>query len=425
MVIALIMSVFAVVWVIRIKKYSAFPKFQSRLLGGLMIISFMLFVNSSTLGWLVPAVIVEEPRYTSCGNWHYHIEFAHWHSGHLEPTLVVRNTNTNDTQRIWLQGLLRETPPGGRRGTWANLVPTMEPYVFRLRHTNIRPYLFQLSYTNTVNYFYPEYSVSLEYGTSYARIVASVMPVAVGPFMYTYDGRFRYRLEDTYLMRHTGHVFHRTNRGIRIFIHDLETETEQSFLLDAVRCDDIRHNMLHEPVKLDPTDTPHLYIIRFQSGLETFYVNPVEGTYKQVHEYIYGSWRISPDGQVEYRIKVYNNYTPSREGDSLMRRGLNLEIRGIYTGATIMYSLSLCEDVLRSYMTNSREFDWVSVLPRTDFQWRWMAGYEPEWWFNEALHTVTVIVPSYEATPPTLATGFTYVMVVDIEKGVVLDTDRR
>jgi len=108
-----------------------------------------------------------------------------------------------------------------------------------------------------------------------------------------------------------------------------------------------------------------------------------------------------------------------------MRRGLKLEIRGIYTGATILYSLTLGEDVLRSYMANSREFDWVSVLPRTDLSWPWMAGYEPEWWFNEALHTVTITVPSYEATPPTLATGFIYVMVVDIEKGVVLNVDRR
>jgi len=425
MVIALAMSVFVVVWIIRIKKYDAFPKFQARLLGGLLVVSFMLFVNSSTIGWLVPAVIIEEPRYTSCGNVQYHMEFARWHSGHFEPTLVVRDTNTNITQRIRLRGLLQEAPPDGKRGIWASLTPTMDPYVFRLRHTNIVQYFYRLSDADTASYYYPEHAVNLADGTSYSRMVAAVRPVAVGPFMYTCDGRFRYRLEDAHLMQHSGHVFVRTNRGIRIFIQDLEIGTEHSILLDAVRCDDIRQTILYEPVQLEPIDAPYLYVIRFQSGLETFYINPVEGTYKQAHEYIDGPWRISPDGLVEYRIKIYNSYMPNREGDGIFRRGISLEIRGVYNDTIIMHSTSTGENVLRSYMANSREFDWVRVSPRTDFSWRWAAGYEPEWWFNEALHTVSLTVPSYDATPPTLATGFTIDMVIDIENGVVLDTERR
>ena len=118
------------------------------------------------------------------------MQFMRRHDRQYEPVLVAREVETGNEHRIqfWFS---RVDSHDGPDGTWADLTPTNEPNTYILTRTS------------QMGGVYPEYEItfwdSWLHGDSRSRLVSLPEPIATGPFMYTYNGRFRYRLEDTYL----------------------------------------------------------------------------------------------------------------------------------------------------------------------------------------------------------------------------------
>lgn len=367
---------------IKHESYCEYSKRKYALIGSLIIISGILFFNTSTIGWLSPSYITETPRYTSCGRWSYNMQFIRRHDRQYEPILFAREVSTGHVHRIQFWASSRVDSHDGPGGIWANLTPTDDPNIYVLTRTS------------QVNGVYTEYEIVFYgypwlYGNGRERLVTPPEPIATGPFMYTYNRRFRYRLEDTYIKE--GFRAWPIGPAIRLFVQDMETEAEHTFLLFIARHDDIRHSMLHEPIQLEPTDTPYLYIARFANGVDSFYINLAESTIERTGDSLYSPWRISEDGQIEYRLTISGRLGTGRVAP-LTRYDIYLQMRCVHTGTELIVGERISETALRRYMSSSQAFDWVTIEPRQISEWE-LSWEMPDWWYDEGLHVVELRMP--------------------------------
>ena len=383
--------------------YNEYSKMHHSLLGGLIIISCVLFFNASTIGWLTPSYIAEAPRYTSCGRWSYYMQFMRRHDRRYEPVLVAREVETDNVHKVefWFS---RVDSHDGPDGTWADLTPTDESNTYILTRTS------------QVGGVYPEYEVILwDYwwrGSTRARLVTLPKPIATGPFMYTCNGRFRYRLEDTYIK--SGFNASPVGPAIQLHVQDTETEAEHTFQLFIARDDDIRHGTLHEPIQLEAADAAHLYIVRFANGIDSFYIDLAESTAERTGDSLYSSWRMSEDELIAYRILISGRLNTG-EITSLIWYDTYLQMKCVNTNTELVVSERISEVALRRYISNSQTLDWVTIEPRQISQWR-SAWEIPEWWYYEGLHEVELRLPCGYPLHP----GYNLNLVVDINNGEVL-----
>ena len=388
---------------VRHEEYNEYSKMHHSLLGSLIIISCILFFNASTIGWLTPSYVAESPRYTSCGRWSYHMQFMRRHDRRYEPILVAQEVETGNIHRIefWFS---RVDSHDGPDGTWADLTPTDEPNTYILTRTS------------QVSGVYPEYEVifwdTWWHGSVRARLVTLLEPIATGPFMYTYNRRFRYRLEDTYIKR--GFYAFPIGPAIQLHVQDTETEAEHTFQLFIASDDDIRHGILHESIQLEPTDAAHLYIVRFANGVDAFYINLAESTAERTGDSLYSPWRISEDGLIEYRISIAGRLSTG-EVAPLIWYDIYLQMRCVNTDTELVVSEAINEVALRRYISNSQALDWVTIEPRQISEWRW-TGEIPVWWYYEGLHEVELRAPSGYPSH----WGYNLNLVIDIDNGEVL-----
>jgi len=386
------------------EEYNEYSKLHHSLLGGLIIISCILFFNASTIGWLTPSYMAESPRYTTCGRWSYHMQFMRRHDRRYDPILVAREVSTDYVLRVpfWFS---RVDSHDGPDGTWADLTPANEPNTYILTRTS------------QVNGVYPEYEITFWgypwlSGESRARLVTLPEPITTGPFMYTDSGQLRYRLEDTYVKR--GFYAWPIGPAIQLHVQDTGTETVHTFPLFVAHDDDIRYSMLREPVQLEHTDTPYVYIIRFANGIDTFYIDLTKTTVERTGDSLYSPWRVSEDGLIEYTITI-SGRLDTGEISSLIGYNIYLQMRCANTGTELIVKDSINEVALRRYIANDRAHDWVTIEPRQISEWR--SPWEmPEWWYNEGLHEVELRTPCGYPTHP----GSQLNVIIDIENGEVL-----
>ena len=410
-VLAALVLLHTIVTMIKIKheEYDMSVKAFRSLLGSLIIIPCILFFNASTIGWLTPSYIAESPRYTSCGTLYYHMQFTRLHRGQYEPVLVAQDVETGYVIRVYFAWRTRVSSHDGSDGTWATLTPTENPNIYILTRTSL------------VNGTYPEHQIRFfgyppwRSGSGWQLLTTLAEPAATGPFMYTHNGRFRYRLEDTYLSI----GFDADSRGpiIQLSVYDTKTGAQHTFRLLNILDDDIRHDTLHEPIQLEPTDTAHLYILHFANGVDSFSIDFAEGTAERTNHSFSILWRISNDGLIEYSITIsgrqnltdFEGVSPSSWYD------VTLHIRHVDTSIALIVNERISEVALRRYMSNSQAFDWLTIKPRQIREWEY-SWTRPVWWYMEGLHEVVLEIPcGYPAQP-----GHRVNLIVDIENRQLL-----
>ena len=340
--IAVIVVIAAIIKVIKVREEFVEKQWliNHTFFGVLVIISCILFSNSSLAGWITPSSFSDTPRYTADGHFIYHIEFNQTGNQWYHVYLVAKNIHTEETNSLYLQGT-------SSRNTddipWAVLTPTDEPYI----------YLLVLTQSHLGSH--PEFEIDFLCGNVFFQETQTIESSAVGAFNYTSDGRLKYRLEQALLLR-------RSMRSplIRIFIKNLETSKEHSIALFTTVLPRTEEYTLRDTIILEPTDTNDVYIVSFCNMYDVFYVNLAENTSERIEQYFYGPWKTTEDSLIEYRIQISNlhiystvNRPPSAQ----------LQVRYLQTQHEMSVELIVNLDTVRRHILDGSDLDWVIMKP--------------------------------------------------------------